>query len=66
MKKYVSYQVSTVVHDLEQKRAVCLKVEERLKKEKEKGGKSAALKSANQLEKEKTDSKYKTSKVEYS
>ena len=53
--------MSTIVHDLEQKRVDCLKSEERQKKNK--GVKSKAFKSADQLDKEKNDSKWQTSKV---
>ena len=67
--------MSVVVHDLEQKRVDCLKTQEKLKKEKEKKSKSFKvnssvayiiinlLQSPDQLEKEKNDSKWETSKV---
>ena len=53
-------QVSLVVHDLEQKRATCLRAEERQKKEKQK---ASVMKSAAQLEREKTEAKWHTAKV---
>ena len=50
-----------MVHDLEQKRVVCLKAQERKKKEDE--SKSFLYKSAEQLDKEKRELRWKTSKV---
>ena len=55
-------QVCTVVHDLEQKRADCLKAEE--KEKKDKGKKAPAFKSSNQMDKEKADAKWQTAKVD--
>ena len=74
----LSNQVSVVVHDLEQKRVDCLKTQEKIRKEKEKKSKAFKVVSshsndvspltllaqtAEQLEKEKSDSKWETSKV---
>ena len=53
--------MSSVVHDLEQKRVICLKAQERKKKEDE--SKSFLYKSAEQLDKEKRELRWKTSKV---
>ena len=56
-------QMSSVVHDLEQKRVGYLKYKER---KKDKSSKSSVFKSADQLDKEKSVAKWTTAKVIFS
>ena len=56
-------QMSSVVHDLEQKRVGYLKYKER---KRDKSSKSSVFKSADQLDKEKSVAKWTTAKVHFS